>query len=336
MATSSKTRKLLAVVTFAFVLVSALALVGFTVSPVDHQTDLKLPPSEGPGAQGVNLPNTGAGGENGASDDNGTDAAELVDVITNGDFEKPFEPDSDGVAPDWEPFSNGRAHSVWYEELWPEAVRSGERAQLMEIFQVEANILDRVIAIHQTVDVRPDSTYDLTIHAIMRSQVPIGDRNNNEFEMHWGVDFSGAGDYDNVEEWVLMPLEEQFRLGSTGEFPEDVPLFYEMITGTVSTGDSSKITLFIRGLKKFPTGAEVNFDVDDVSLVGPPPGPVVIVTPEADTPAEEESAAPAEVPDTGVILPGDTPEGALILGGLVLVALGASATASLLQNRKKR
>lgn len=329
-------RKLLVIVTLTLFGLSAFVISGFTSSPVDGQTNLQLPPSEGPETGGVNtLPNSGAGEEE-KSSAGSADSTELVDVIKNGDFEKPFEADSSGVAPDWEPFSNGQAQFGWYEELWPEAVRRGERAQLMEIFLVEANVLDRVIAIHQTVNVRPNSTYDLTINAIMRSQVQPGDRNKNEFEMNWGVDFSGTGDYDNVQEWVLMPLEEQFRLGSTGEFPDDKPLFYETITGTITTGDSSKITLFIRGLKKFPTGAEVNFDVDDVSLIGPPPGPVVVITPEA--PADEGSPTPGQdensLPDTGAILPGNVSEGALMLGGLVLVALGASAAANLLQHRK--
>lgn len=342
---SPRTYKHLTILTLAFFMLSAFAISGFTIDPVDSRTEVPLPPSEGPEAQGVNLPNTGGGQDDGSSDGGAssdeTDSVEPINVIKNGDFELPFEEDSGGVAPDWDPFGNGRGHIEWYEELWPEAVLQGERAQLMEIFQVEPNVLDRVVAIHQTVDVRPNSTYDLTLHAIMRTQVQPADRNNNEFEMHWGVDFSGTGDYKNVEEWVLMPLEEQFRLGSTGEYPDDLPLFYETITGTVSTGDSSRITLFIRGLKKFPTGAEVNFDVDNVSLVGPPPGPIVVITPEvpADTTADDSSSTPTEednnLPATGVILQGDFSEGAVILGGLMLVILGVGAATSVLQNRKE-
>jgi hypothetical protein len=197
---------------------------------------------------------------------------------------------------------------------------------------VEPNILDRIIAIYQTVDVAPNSTYDLTINAIMRSQAPAIDRNKFEFEMHWGVDFSGEGNFDNVVEWNLMPLTEQFRLGSTGEFPEDIHLFYEVVTGTIETGDSNTITLFIRGLKKFPTGTEIDFNVDDVSLVGPPPGgPVVIVTPEASAPEEEDNS----LPTSGAVLPNNVPMGALILGSIVLIVLGTSAAAGLLQNRKE-
>jgi hypothetical protein len=153
--------------------------------------------------------------------------------------------------------------------------------------------------------------------------------------MHWGVDFYGEGNYDNVEVWHLMPLTEQYRLGSTGEFPEDVPLFYEVITGTVFTTDTNKITLFIRGLKKFPTGTEVNFDLDDVSLVGPSPGaaqPDPTATPETPaTPTPEEN----NLPTSGAILPKNISAGALALGGLILIVLGASAAAGLLYNREQ-
>jgi len=316
---------------------SALVVSGFTSGPtLDQQTGWQLPPSEGPGAGSSGLPNTGAGDDEGGNgDEDGAEPTEPVDVITNGKFEKPWE-DNDGVAPDWEGFSNGQAHIGWYEELWPEAVRTGERAQLMEIFEVEPNILDRVVAIYQTVNVAPNATYELTINAILRSQVQPGDRNKNEFEMAWGIDYSGTGDYESVEEWFIIPLEEQFRLGSNGEFPDDVPLFYETIVEPVETRDGSNISLFIRGLKKFPTGAEVNFNVDDVSLIGPPPGVIVVITPEPDSPQPDTPAPEAEtMPETGLTLSKNVSPGALVLGSLVLVVLGATATANLLKDRKE-
>lgn len=325
-----RTRKRSLTLILVLLVLAALVIMGFTSGPtLDQQTGRQLPPSEGPGASSGALPNTGAG-----DDEDGAESTEPVDVITNGDFEKPWE-DNDGVAPDWEGFSNGQAHIGWYEELWSEAVRTGERAQLMEIFEVEPNILDRIVAIYQTVNVAPNATYELTINAILRSQVQPHDRNNNEFEMAWGIDYSGAGDYENVEEWFIIPLEEQFRQGSNGEYPDDIPLFYETIVEPVKTRDGSKITLFIRGLKKFPTGAEVNFDVDDVSLIGPPPGVIVIITPEPDSPQSDTPAPEAEtMPETGLTLSENVSPGALVLGSLVLVVLGATATANLLKDRK--
>ena len=297
-----RTRRLVAVVILALFILAAFAISGFTIADIDnHPTDYRLPPMHEP-----------------------------VDVIVNGDFELPWE-DREDVAPEWEAYTNGQAHVGWYKETWPEAVFRGEQAQLMEIFEVDPSVQSRVIAISQTVAVAPGSTYDLELFAIMRSMVQPGDRNKGEFEMHWGVDYSGEGQYENVEEWIFMPLEEQSRLGSTGEYPDDIPLFYERITGTIETGDSDQLTLFIRGLKKFATPPEVNFDVDDVSLVGPPPGPIVIITPEvdADTPAEEV------MPDTGATLPEQFSGGALALGGLVVVVLGVAAAAGVLLTRKE-
>lgn len=295
------TRKIaIRLVLVLFVLV-ALGISGFSIAMIeDGQIDQSLPQQQ-----------------------------ELVDVIVNGDFELPWEEEDDGVAPHWEGYANGQAWQAWYEETWPEAVHTGEQAQLMEIFEVEANVQGRVIAIHQTVDVAPNSTYDLEFYALMRTQAPPHDRNNDDFEMHWGVDYSGEGDYDNVEEWIWIPLEEQFRLGSTGEYPDDVPLFYEQVTGTIETGDSESLTLFIRGLKKWSIPPEVNFDVDDVSLVGPSPD-AVPVTPEPDETEGEEM-----MPATGRILPDNVSAGAVILGGLVVVVLGVGAAASVLLNRKE-
>ena len=255
---------------------------------------------------------------------------EPIDVITNGDFEKPWQ-QLNGVAPDWSPFTNGEAVIGWYDEQWPEAVRSGEHAQLMEINQVSGDILDRIIAIYQTVDVAPNSDYELTIHAILRTDAPEPLRNKFEYEMNWGVDPFGEGDYKNVEEWVYMDLTEQLRIGSNGEFPDDKPLVYERITGTIRTGDTNKITLFIRGWKKFPTGTEVDFNVDDVSLIGPAPGSQPAPEP---TPALEAPAA--DMPQTGAALSlnGST-VGKFALGAMVLVILGTAAAVGVLFQQKR-
>jgi hypothetical protein len=315
---SSKTSKVLAIIVLTFFIFSAFILSGFTVSTIDSQQQdqpFAMPPLDG-------------GGTGQETDGSGQQSPppQPVDLIKNGGFELPWT--EDAVAPEWEGYRNGQAWASWYKETWPEAIHNGEQAQLMEIFQVEPNILDRFIAIYQTVDVAPNSKYDLTFYAIMRSQVQAQDRNKFEFEMNWGVDYFGEGNFENVEDWVYIPLEEQFRLGSTGQYPEDVPLHYQIVTGTIYTKDMDKITLFIRGWKKFPTGAEVNFDVDDVSLVGPAPGaprpgPTVVITPQP------------SMPVTGTTSTRNVSGGVLALGGLVLIVLGASAAAALLKQRKE-
>lgn len=290
---SPRYNKIVTTLVLSCFILAAFVLTGFTVATVDSRIESKLPPNQGGG----------------------------TDVIQNGGFELRDSTNSNnGVALNWQPYSNGQAHFGWYDETWAEAVRTGQHAQLMEIFEVEANVLDRVIAIYQTTDVAPNTTYNLTLNAIMRSQAPPNGRNNSEFEMHWGVDFTGQGSYENVQTWHLMNLTEQYRLGSTGEYPDDKRLFYETITGTVQTGSSNRISLFIRGLKKFSTGTEVNFDVDDVSLVGVAAAPAPVQT--------------QLVPTTGVIAPRPISTGAAIIGGLILIALGTNAVRSLL-NRKE-
>ena len=304
---SPQRSKVLVTVFLTFLILSAFVISGFTVATFDKTINRELPPNQGGGAN----------------------------VIRNGGFEE-RNPADNGIALNWERFSNGQAWASWYDETWVEAVRTGKHAQLMEIFQVEPNVLDRVIAIHQTVAVVPNVAYSLTINAILRSQAQAADRNKNEVEMHWGVDYSGQGDYNNVTTWNLMPLTEQFRLGSTGEFPDDIPLFYETITGTIHTTNTNRITLFIRGLKKFSTGTEVNFDVDDVSLVGPAgaPQPLVPTTGEVSNPTLPNQQA-GNLPTSGAILPRNISGGALALAGLVLIALGASAAAGLFNRRER-
>ena len=289
---SPRHNKLVGTLILSCFILAAFVLTGFTVATVDTRIETQLPPNQGSG----------------------------TDVIQNGSFEQRDNANSNnGLALNWQPYSNGQAHFGWYDETWAEAIRTGQHAQLMEIFEVEANVLDRVIAIYQSADVAPNTTYNLTIRAMMRSQAPPDARNNSEFEMHWGVDFTGQGSYQNVQTWNLMNLTEQFREGSNGTFPDDKPLFYETITGTVQTGNSNRISLFIRGLKKFPTGTEVNFDVDDVSLVG---------VAAASQPVETQL-----VPTTGAITPRTISTGAAIIGGLILIVLGTGAVRSLLSRK---
>ncbi|MCB0194040.1 MAG: hypothetical protein KDJ65_18965 [Anaerolineae bacterium] len=249
----------------------------------------------------------------------------LVDVITNGSFEERRDP-SNGVAEGWESYSNGEAEFGWYDEQWPEAVRMGEYSQLMEIDDVYTDATDRVIAIYQTVDVATNADYELTLYAIMRTDARMEDRNNFEYEMHWGVDPFGEENIDNVEQWVVMPLTEQLRIGSNGEFPDNEPLMYEVVTGTIRTGaDNSRITLFIRGLKKFATDAEVDFNVDDVSLVGPAPGSTISNIPEAASPSED-----TPLPVTGLTTEAETSIPTLLFGGMVLLMLGGISTIKML------
>lgn len=260
----------------------------------------------------------------------------LTNAIQNGDFED--NPRS-SVATHWQPYDNGQAHFGWYMEEWPEAVHSGKRSQLMEIFQVEGNLPNRVMAIYQTVPVVPNSNYRLTIHALMRSDAPEPLRNQGDYGMDWGIDYTGEGKYYKVEQWVTMPISEQLRLGSAGPPGEAQHLFFQRITATVFTGNAGKLSLFIRGVKITPSGTEVNFNVDDVSLIGPypvaPPAAEAIPAAAEDAPetAPDEVVPPADqesLPDAGGELLPQISLGALLLAGMVLVVLGVRAAKNLM------
>jgi hypothetical protein len=264
-----------------------------------------------------------------------------VNVIRNGDFEIPW-PEREATAPEWEGYDNGRAHFAWYEELWPEAVHRGARSQLMEIWEHEPNVLDRVITIQQTVNVVPNSEYYLRLYAILRTDADPELRNQNEIEMHWGIDPFGEGRYENVVTWVPMGLTEQNRLGSTAEYPDDLPLVYEKITSTVTISDSNRVTLFIRGLKKFPNNVEVNMNIDDVELIGPDPAaPVVVIqaapATEIDEAQSEDTPTEADtgLPSSGSVLTRSASVGMVFLGGLVLIIAGTAAVVALTGYRKE-
>ena len=259
----------------------------------------------------------------GGNDSGGATPSQSANVIQNGGFELRESNEYGEFGADWELYSNGQAHFGWYDETWREAVQSGEHAQLMEIKEVHNNQKDRVMAIYQTVNVVPNSTYDLTLYAMVRSAAGVEYRNIGEYELSWGIDPAGGGDYNAVSDWNAMPLTEQSRIGSNGEYPDDKPLFYEMITGKVETKSSSRITLFIRGVKKFTNDTEFLFDVDDVSLVGS--------TSTATTPTSQPSTSSSNLPNSGGILAQNISLGTLVLSGLVLVLLGVGATAGILR-----
>ncbi len=299
-----------------------------------------------------------------------TRAYPLVNAVKNGDFEI-FSTGNNNlgnaVADHWLPYDNDGAHFAWYDEQWSEAVHSGNHSQLMEIFRVESFKPERVMAIYQTVEVIPHMDYVLTLHALMRSDGHISERNEGFYAMHWGIDGQGRGKYYFVDNWVEMEVDEQQRLGSSGPQDDNTHLYFQRFVYTINTGNSNKLTLFIRGMKVEPTGTELNMNIDDVSLLGPyvPPTPTFTPSPTftryptatatptpTETPPPPTSAAlpvtgndqkveakPAGVdktlPDAGGILSQNISTGALLLGGLILIVLGAVAANNLLKHRQK-
>lgn len=332
----AKMKRLFPTLILSVLIGSAFATLGFTFASNAVLLEKEMASPIDPDPREIISAYSGGGDENNQGSGGGQEqggSVEPGDVIRNGSFEQ-RDPNiaplaENNIALEWLPYDNGRAHVGWYDDQWREVVRSGDHAQLMEIKEVFGQN-DRTMGIYQTVNVVRNADYDLTMYVMMRSDAQPNFRNNNDFEMSWGVDFSGEGNYDNVEEWVVMDLTEQFRLGSVGPDDDDETLFYEMITGTVRTQDSDKLTLFIRGLKRWSNNTEILFDVDDVTLVGPRSAPTKPPAPVAAAPASQPASSGSNLPASGGTPPITMPVGIVVLGGIVLVLLGVSAVVSLL------
>ncbi|MDM8529433.1 hypothetical protein QUF58_14660 [Anaerolineales bacterium HSG24] len=256
----------------------------------------------------------------------------LKNVIHNGGFETPGPRDI-GVAKEWERYENGGAHFFWYDEQWKEAVYSGKHSQLMEIYEVFGNKPYRTMAIHQTVKVLPHSDYLLTVHALMRTKLFHELRNQGDFALDVGIDYSGRGDYNAVDfqgGWINTDLPEQSYDGSQTEHQDDRdPLLFTNFKTIINSGDNRKITLFIRGVKRPPNHIEVNFNIDEVSLIGPDPSapmpPRAIpaaMEKSVDTPPEViEVATEDNLPNAGGVLASSTSRSILLIMAGVMILL---------------
>ncbi|MBN1994798.1 MAG: hypothetical protein JW953_19025 [Anaerolineae bacterium] len=325
-----KTNKSIAAVVLASFVLAAFIISGFTAANFNNQTDPAPLPQGGP------------------------ETYRLTNAIKNGDFEDRYTGNNvqgNAVAAYWYPYNNGGAHFGWYDEEWAEAVHSGKHAQLMEIAQVDTYLPERIIAIYQTVEVVPNMNYVLTIHALMRSDAPEADRNQDEYTMSWGLDYQGRGKYYFVQNWTAMAVDEQLRVGSGGPASDANHLYYQRFVYTIFTGNATKLTLFIRGMKLEPTGTELNFNLDDISMVGPyvPPTatptpsltptrrklPTLTPTPTGTPPSDMPITGQSQLPDAGATLPQNISGGAVAFGTLVLLVLGFAAANHLLQHRQK-
>ncbi|HHJ07310.1 MAG TPA: hypothetical protein ENK24_07405 [Anaerolineae bacterium] len=189
-------------------------------------------------------------------------AAPPDNVFVNGSFDDPW-PDNLPVAPGWTPFDNEKAHFGWYKDNWSKVVYDGAQAQLIEIINDQEEG-DRVAGIYQTVSVIPGAEYELVIHGLLRSDEGSEGLSGNGYALQYAIDFSGGDDWRNIgDNWTTLPLPEHPR-----EDP-DAKNVYTYGAHTIRFRPSgSRLTLFIRGWKRWPDLNEANFDVDAISLHG--------------------------------------------------------------------
>lgn len=181
-------------------------------------------------------------------------------VLLNGDFESGF--DEFGIGNEWQGFDNVVGVYGWSDETWPGLVLDGQHAQMMRItFTSEP---DQYLGIQQTVPVVKGEAYELTIHGLIRSAEGSVEDSRWGYRIEWGIDTKGRDSWEVVEEWYDTGWDDQALDADSYTFQE---------RKATITPPEDTLTLFIRSWRKWGTqDREVDFVIDDLSLIGPIPG----------------------------------------------------------------
>lgn len=184
-------------------------------------------------------------------------ASQSVNLIVNGGFEDGF---FEGIGVGWERFATGNVQAGWQDDTWDEVVYEGEHAQLLSL--KDAWETDRYVGILQVIRVVPHTEYLLTLHGLVRSDEGSVAESDYGYRLQYGLDFAGGTDWQSLEvAWVELPWDDQPRTA-----PPTEGYRRETYTATI-TAQTTKVTLFIRGWKKWPGALEGNYNVDGLSLV---------------------------------------------------------------------
>lgn len=187
--------------------------------------------------------------------------ATIQNLIVNGGFEGGFQPDF-GVAYGWGAFSNGNAVVGWNFDDWSPLLAGGQYAQRIEI--KESLEQDRYAGIYQTLSVVPGQQYKLTIKGLVRSAEGDVSLSDYGYRLQYAIDDKGGTAWELVESslWQELPWDEQPITLTEGET-------YQLATfDTTITAKSDRLTLFIRGWKKWINQGAGVFTLDDLSFVG--------------------------------------------------------------------
>jgi hypothetical protein len=209
-------------------------------------------------------------------------------LIQNGGFEDGFQ-EGLGVGYDWGAFSNGNAAVGWNADSWDKVVVAGQNAQAIEI--QNATEQNRYAGIYQTVSVVPGKQYKLTLKGLIRSDEGDIQLSNYGYRLQYGVDYEGGTAWELLsgDDWVEIQWDEQ----PLSEPPGGTYRFDSFETTLTARGD--KLTLFIRGWKKWVNDGTGIFNIDEVSLVGPAPETI-------SEPAAQVAAVDSSSPSTGIDL----------------------------------
>ncbi|GAB4437529.1 MAG: hypothetical protein Kow0031_19350 [Anaerolineae bacterium] len=188
----------------------------------------------------------------------------IQDMVVNGGFEGGFQ-DEFGVGYGWGGFSNGNAVVGWNGDSEPGAIAAGQYSQRIEI--KEALDHDRYAGIYQTISVVPGEQYKLTIKGMVRSEEGDVSVSDYGYRLQFAVDYNGdtAWELLDPEAWQELPWDEQ-PLTLSGGASHRLDSF-----DTTITSKTDRLTLFIRGWKKWIDNGSGVFNLDQISLTGPAP-----------------------------------------------------------------
>ena len=184
-----------------------------------------------------------------------------TNLVRNGDFEHGFVDKAVGVHWGW--FTNeGRATYGFYDDTWPPVIKAGQHSQLIEIntYGYAAADPNRYAGIYQVIDgLVPGATYELCFSGMIREAVAHPEEDPYRYLVQWGLAAEGETDWRKVENWVDVPWHLIYLRTAPGPMQD---------YGVRFVAPSSKVTLFIRAVKKWGTvGRELNVNIDEVKVV---------------------------------------------------------------------
>ncbi len=202
---------------------------------------------------------------------------QVGELLFNGGFEQGFvAQEGCGMAGNgWGCFTTGgRGGYGFYDEGWDRAVASGNHAQLIEInTKDDFGDENRMAGIYQTVEVIPGETYTLSLQGMIRANDLDAGGDPWRYVMEVGFSHDGGDDWSQavVQEIDVGPIQD--RVDPSEYYSAKVQV----------TAQSHWLTVFISGRMKWGDWRrEVDFDVDNVSLMGvvpsvpPVPEPFIV------------------------------------------------------------
>ncbi|MCB0167978.1 MAG: hypothetical protein KDI79_27365 [Anaerolineae bacterium] len=191
-------------------------------------------------------------------------SSSIQDLIVNGGFEGGFQEEY-GIGYGWGGFSNGNAVVGWTFDDWSPVVPEGSYSQQIQI--KDALDQNRYAGIYQTVSVVPGEQYKLSVTGLIRSEEGSVTLSDYGYRLQYAVDYKGRHSWEllGADAWREFPWDEQPLAEASNQD-------YQFKTfETTITAENDKLTIFIRGWKKWINNGTGIFNLDSISFVGPAP-----------------------------------------------------------------